>query len=152
MECRSVHQVAMRHGNLALSRVLPQLDGYAYRLHYRLPLTRLRASSLLRFTRPCPIAPTTSYRLVSHGKQSIRSLDMHVSPQQILPPSSHPSNKTEKERKRKEKPCKPGITTEQNRTRGADADTGRGKAFLCSLFLSSNGPGYSSYYLLPPTS
>lgn len=51
-----------------------------------------------------------------------------------------------KRKKKKEKNCllgnwKPGITTEQNRTRGGDADTGRGKAFLLFLVPFLKRPG-----------
>lgn len=57
-----------------------------------------------------------------------QGLDVHVSPQRILPPPLIPSTKPKTKnckRKKKTKSCKPGITTEQNRTRGGDADGSR---------------------------
>lgn len=68
MECRSVHQVAMKTWNYLSTTSLPVLaPAGRLCLPPPLPLTAdppQRASSLLRFTRPCPVAPTTSYRLV----------------------------------------------------------------------------------------
>lgn len=160
MECRSVHQVAIETWNYLSTTSLPVLaPAGRLCLPPPLPLTADPPQSLFPLALQDPVQllllhPTGSSLTANNQSEaltctSLRSRSYHLPPN----PPTNP-----KKKKEKDKNCllgKPGITTEQNRTRGGDADTGRGKAFLCSLFLSSDGPGYStcSYYiyLLPPT-
>lgn len=145
MECRSVHQVAMKTWNYLSTTSLPVLaPAGRLCLPPPLPLTADPPQSLFSLALQDPVQLLLLHPIGS----SIKSLQTMVNQGHdcyYLPPNppTKPKKKKEKE-KDKDKNCllgKPGITTEQNRTRGGDTDTGRGTASFvpCSFPQTARG-------------